>query len=110
MNQTGRKIVQFTVFLFLAALLPVQFGCAEGTVRALDYSLESELYGLSAAEEQTGDAAPNPTEPADSPVTIQTATPAITPTVTPPAPAPAVITGSVSKWAVRVRAPVPVKE
>lgn len=83
MNHSGRTFVKIAISTILAALMLAQFGCAGKTVRALDYSLENELYeGVPAATEQVAQATPNPTDPAGSstPVPTATSTPAPTPT------------------------------
>jgi cell wall-associated NlpC family hydrolase len=84
MNHSGRKIAQIIFSTILAVLMLAQFGCAGGTVRALDYSLENELVeGEPTASIPVMDATPNPSESASS-APDETPAPEITPTPTLP--------------------------
>ena len=59
MKHSKRIIGQLAILMLLATLLLSQFGCAGEVVRALDYTLENELYdGQTDATPQTAEATP----------------------------------------------------
>ena len=59
MKHSKRIIGQLAILILLATLLLSQLGCAGEVVRALDYTLENELYdGQTDATPQTAEATP----------------------------------------------------
>ena len=88
MNHSGQKIAKAFLSTILAVVMLAQFGCAGETVRALDYSLESDLFeGQPTDTAQAAEPTPNPAEATGTPAA--TSTPAHPPTPAAPLATPA---------------------
>ena len=68
MQQGPRAMIKIMLSILLALTMLAQFGCANRTVRALDYSLEEELYADETQDQQSGEPTPAPATSTQTPL------------------------------------------
>lgn len=68
MQQGPRAMIKIMLSILLALTMLAQFGCANRTVRALDYSLEEELYADETQDQQSGEPTPAPATATQTPL------------------------------------------